>query len=424
MKNRIAPARRISKGGLDSRRVPSCTQSALQRIMISTSTGRQRWVATALVAISFAPHTYGVPDRSAPPNKVNLTGGQIKIDLTSGVNNPSYTFTNGTAQPICDLELSTNDSDWIDPDFEGDIVVRTSPAGTDLGWTETPAPGDGVEDIRTEAPGIPGDLSKCVAVGSDFSVSIIFDDVGGGDMLWVAPTNADTCQILKARGVQKVSRDHRLFNGYEGLQGSTDGCVVATNALNIPVSQIAFESLTDGVTVTSVTSSRPSTFDPGTGILEFDIPVDPGEPLDYGLHIDQLALYVVGDRDPFTIVKETVIAGPLIVGACCDESTACTEDVTQSECNGTWYPLDTCETVTCESPGTGACYVGIACETALHLSECDALGGKYVGDDTSCVDTRYTDIIPAVSEWGLAVMLLLTLTAGTVILSRRRVRTS
>lgn len=65
----------------------------------------------------------------------------------------------------------------------------------------------------------------------------------------------------------------------------------------------------------------------------------------------------------------------------------------------------------------GACC--LTPETCLETTgvECAGLDGKYHGDGSTCTGLT---CIPAVSEWGLAVMLLLGLTAGTVVIMRRR----
>ena len=56
----------------------------------------------------------------------------------------------------------------------------------------------------------------------------------------------------------------------------------------------------------------------------------------------------------------------------------------------------------------GPCYTGGAYQ--IHLN-----GASFVKPDGSCAD------VPAVSEWGLIVMLVLVLTAGTIVIGRRRV---
>lgn len=52
--------------------------------------------------------------------------------------------------------------------------------------------------------------------------------------------------------------------------------------------------------------------------------------------------------------------------------------------------------------------------------ECDILGGDYLGDGTSCPTIRVPDPIPTTSQWGIVVMVMLTLIAGSVIFKRRR----
>jgi len=66
----------------------------------------------------------------------------------------------------------------------------------------------------------------------------------------------------------------------------------------------------------------------------------------------------------------------------------------------------------CVPPGTDNCIAD------LPEEECDALGGTYLGDDTTTCPSGV--FIPAVSDWGLVAMTLLVLTAATVVLLRRR----
>ncbi|MGD2110735.1 MAG: IPTL-CTERM sorting domain-containing protein [Phycisphaerae bacterium] len=69
-----------------------------------------------------------------------------------------------------------------------------------------------------------------------------------------------------------------------------------------------------------------------------------------------------------------------------------------------------------------ACYD--ACRSGMYTScrwcqgsECD---GEDHCDGPACSDFDCTGAIPTVSEWGLAVMVLLLFTAGTVLVARRR----
>lgn len=65
----------------------------------------------------------------------------------------------------------------------------------------------------------------------------------------------------------------------------------------------------------------------------------------------------------------------------------------------------------CDLPGTANCLCNAS------QAECSAAGGVYLGPGTSCPNPG--NCIPALSEWGVAVMILLVLTAATVVLQRR-----
>ena len=68
---------------------------------------------------------------------------------------------------------------------------------------------------------------------------------------------------------------------------------------------------------------------------------------------------------------------------------------------------------------TGACCGPDDCLT-VPPEPCEPSGyGKYMGDDTLC-EEECPDPIPAVSEWGMAVLVLLLLTAATVVIARRK----
>lgn len=117
-------------------------------------------------------------------------------------------------------------------------------------------------------------------------------------------------------------------------------------------------------------------------------------------------------------------------GACCqDDPPACVE-LTEVACEtvgGTYNGDDTeCEgdndgdgvDDACE-PG-GACCSAAGCEDGASQDHCEAGGNaKYMGDGTTC-EEACPNGIPAVTEWGLVVMLLLVLAAGTVVLKRAR----
>jgi hypothetical protein len=77
---------------------------------------------------------------------------------------------------------------------------------------------------------------------------------------------------------------------------------------------------------------------------------------------------------------------------------------------------DNCPAAYAPDGNCGACVIlpEGECENVTEEVCENYLYGKYKGDGTSCVD------IPAVTSWGLAVMVLLVLAAGTVVIRRAR----
>lgn len=60
----------------------------------------------------------------------------------------------------------------------------------------------------------------------------------------------------------------------------------------------------------------------------------------------------------------------------------------------------TCEGVVCPTPATGACCIGEDC-IVLTADECAARGGDYQGDDVPCVPGETCVIVPTIeSSWG------------------------
>lgn len=260
---------------------------------------------------------------SKPTMGINLPGGPIVVPLPEGVDNPAFTFTNGTSSTVCDLLLSTNNSDLIDPDFEGPVIVRTPPGENNLNWNSDPQPGDGVEDIKVFAPGIPDNTDSCIAADDDFSVSLEFDDVGNGDILTVTPTNADMAQIQPVGNGQKSKNQFSLSNRHEGLLGSLDGVYMGFNGLDIPIQEIMFFSTTPDISIVSASSSLPSSFDPLSGILSYNSPILANELLDYSFSINNLPPYISGEQELTNITamvmiittpEPTTILGLLVFG--------------------------------------------------------------------------------------------------------------
>ncbi len=101
-----------------------------------------------------------------------------------------------------------------------------------------------------------------------------------------------------------------------------------------------------------------------------------------------------------------------------DGSTPTCAGVNDCSGNGTCIALDTCE---CESG-----WEGVDCSTfnCTGVNNCSA-NGTCIGANTCDCNQGFGGstclvVIPAVSEWGLVTMSILVLTAGTVLLGRRR----
>lgn len=69
------------------------------------------------------------------------------------------------------------------------------------------------------------------------------------------------------------------------------------------------------------------------------------------------------------------------------------------------------------APGEGACCGPGPCQEITE-AECEAMGWKYIGDGVTCEEAG-CNYIPTVSEWGLAIMALALLAAGTWVVRKR-----
>jgi hypothetical protein len=112
---------------------------------------------------------------------------------------------------------------------------------------------------------------------------------------------------------------------------------------------------------------------------------------------------------------------------CCDEPAGACVGATQGlppDCtvtteaacdlfSGTYKGDDTSCTACC-SPGQTC-----TCESALTREECDNLGGIFHQDYTCSQVCGDGNCVPATSEWGLALLVLLVLITGTMLLRRR-----
>jgi hypothetical protein len=241
-----------------------------------------------------------------------LTGGTLPVTLTDGLTRPGYGFVNRTTQPICDLLLSTlRLRDGTDPDFEGGpVIVKREPNGEDLLWTQAPASGDGVKEVKVVAPS----LAACIQPGELLSVSATFDSATGVDSLAVTPTNLAGQMVLGAGDDGHDGQEqHDLFPGYDGLPGSGAARLVSTNGLAVPVRGIRVTS-TDYFII-DVSSPIPGAFDPSSGEFIFDAPVPPGGVIDYTLEITPIPI-VDGPPPPFpptVILVELLVLGEIPV---------------------------------------------------------------------------------------------------------------
>jgi hypothetical protein len=81
----------------------------------------------------------------------------------------------------------------------------------------------------------------------------------------------------------------------------------------------------------------------------------------------------------------------------------------------------TCSGTDCTVYGA-CCTQGDECTLVASQSACTAMSGTYQGDGTACPAACYAEDhnIPAVSEWGMVVLVILVLAAGTVVIRRAR----
>jgi len=107
-------------------------------------------------------------------------------------------------------------------------------------------------------------------------------------------------------------------------------------------------------------------------------------------------------------------------GACCDDATAtCAEAVTQDGCEAAesrWGGEDSeCATID-PNCAFGACCGPWVCQETTQTG-CEAMGGQF-REGTTCEQAACNNI-PTVSEWGLAIMSLSLLAAGTWVVRKR-----
>lgn len=70
----------------------------------------------------------------------------------------------------------------------------------------------------------------------------------------------------------------------------------------------------------------------------------------------------------------------------------------------------------------GTCEAAGNCQENITQVQCQALSGRFFGPNMSCAEVCVNGgCIPAVSTWGIIVLLLLLATAGTIVLARGRI---
>jgi hypothetical protein len=116
-------------------------------------------------------------------------------------------------------------------------------------------------------------------------------------------------------------------------------------------------------------------------------------------------------------------------GACCLPANGCVpEPKWEFECHAmSGGHFEGSGTTSCTHNPDGSCTTGACCRPNnvctldTTSDECAKFGGRFEGyGSTTCAHNAAGDCIPTVTEWGLVVMAMLVLTAGTVVVMRRR----
>ena len=118
--------------------------------------------------------------------------------------------------------------------------------------------------------------------------------------------------------------------------------------------------------------------------------------------------------------------------SCLGNATLCAAPTFQADCADNWVQGANCGTNAC---GAGKCQKRSCClgdggcVDDTPIADCAAMGGQPLEEGDVCLgdenengidDACEVDAIPTVSEWGLIIMALLALTAGTIVFARRR----
>lgn len=148
----------------------------------------------------------------------------------------------------------------------------------------------------------------------------------------------------------------------------------------------------------------------------------------FSIYADASVLGLTDDAD-----VDAADIGPAAKGACYEppEGEARCVEVTLRQCKdaGWWYDGDDTEcALPTDIPKIGACCHGEPRGSLCTVNTrawCVGNGGAYRGDDSICKEDLNNDgifdtceAIPAASEWGLAILMLLTMVLGTIAIRR------
>ncbi|MGB2984940.1 MAG: IPTL-CTERM sorting domain-containing protein [Phycisphaerae bacterium] len=156
---------------------------------------------------------------------------------------------------------------------------------------------------------------------------------------------------------------------------------------------------------------------------EYDIEFGPDQALYVSIEAENRILRIFPDCNDNGIPDECDIGCGPTGGLCdvngCGESNDCNENGIPDECDledGTLHD-DNSDGVPDECGACCGSFGDVGC-SQWSPDLCEDNGGVYLGDGTVCEGDACP--IPTVSEWGLMVMALLVLTAGTLVYTRRR----
>ena len=111
-----------------------------------------------------------------------------------------------------------------------------------------------------------------------------------------------------------------------------------------------------------------------------------------------------------------------LIGACCLSSGTCLEPQSEENCIAQYglFRADCTTPPLCEPYGGACCLVDGTCDENLTALACFDLRAIFYGDCTTCAqfNCQAHPPIPAVSTWGLVVMMLMLTVVGTCVLRR------